>query len=239
MKKFVVLVLAVGLLPAVTFGAYTTDEIKAQLTVNQTASWSSLVWKLSTAGNTNLLPWAGTLAVTGTDDMRKAEDTIQQYGAVVNSDAGCNLGDGSIIGYVGTNPRYNSTLKLNVKTGTFNLAGQTMWTDKLQNGTQARTAYNTDYPGVYAKSVFNIGENGALRVTGTQVVTAGGNMQIGYAANSDSYVKLTDNGVLSGVVRDGLGNVIGGSNLDLARNQTGHLVDVELNGSVLRWRSTR
>jgi len=233
MKKISVLFLAVGLLSTVSLGAYTTDEIKPAapaMTVGQTANWSDLGWKLSTAGTTGILPWAGTKEITGAGDMRKVEVTIQQYGVVVNSDAGCNLGDGTVVGLNGTTPILNSLLKLNVKTGTFNLSGQTMWADKVQNGTQTRTAYNTDYPCITANSVMNIGTDGALRVTGTQAVANTGNIQIGYAASNDSWVKVYSNGILSSVKRDG-DTVLGAVNMDLGRNAASQYTEFEINGS--------
>jgi hypothetical protein len=233
MKKIVVLVLAMGLLSTATFGAYATDEIKAQLTNGQTANWSDLIWKISTANNTDYLPWAGTKAIIAPDDNRRVEITIQQYGATVNSDAGTALGDNTVAGYNGTTPVLNTALKLNVKTGTFNMAGQTLWVDKLQNGTQSRTSFGTDGLGTqyFAKSVMNIGLDGKIQVTGTQAVANTGNIQIGYAASNDSYVKLTDNGILSGVKRDDLGNVLGAVNLDLCRNAASQFGQLELVGS--------
>jgi hypothetical protein len=242
MKKVVGLVLVLALLSpafATTVGVATDqpDTATGGLAPGGTAYHSTAVWKVAQGGAipVNTPAWAGAMQDSG-GLWFKTEYNMSQHGATLILDT--DIGDGTSY-TIGTDATVvkNTAAKLQVKNGTFVVNGKTIWNDKFQNGTVARTSFGTNSSTglVYAgKSAITIGQGGAIRVTGTDAVGAGGgNFVFSYGANVDSFVKTSGTGILSGITRDGLGVYLGGRTMEFGRSGSyaGNMIDFEISGS--------
>jgi len=225
MKKLAVL-LAILMVGSPAFAAYYANATEtvcqpSPLAVGATATASSATWS-QTATNATYYqpvaatdgPYAGARGIapltTGTTDLwYKCSLTLNQYGATLNQDQ--TLGTGVMTYYPnaaadgGVNT-YDSLGKVTLKNGTLNVQS-TVWFDKFQGGTAARTSSSGGYVG---QSAINIGSGGAFRATGSDTTANNsGNFCFSYGNNVDSYINVSGSGVLSLKASDTTGRTMG------------------------------
>lgn len=218
MKKFVVLlaVVAIAMPASAAYYSNATETVcqPSPLAVGATADASTTTWSQTATATTYYQPVAATDGpysgargiaplTTGTTDLwYKCSLTLNQYGATLNQDQA--LGDGVSTVYPnaaadGSVTTYNSLGKITLKNGTLNVKS-TVWADKFQGGTAARTAFGTSSTGekFYGKSVVNVGTGGALRMTGSDTTgNNSGNFCFSYGNSVDAYVNVSGTGILS------------------------------------------
>jgi hypothetical protein len=207
MKRFLGIVLVVGILASATFAdtyvwkgnaedKVTGVPIAGTMNLSDASKWvfgavfpnlpAAAPWAGIVNANQGADGLGGTLYHQYTSEARMAD----QYGMTLNVDT--DLGDGTFVanrGGTSITPVYNVLGKWSGKNGTVNMNGHTIWADGLQMGTVARTTY---------RGIGGVGYAGGytLNMDSGSKLVAIGTAQIGYGAYVDTFVNMSGNAEL-------------------------------------------